>query len=165
MYGSSDASASVLRASADHLPLTPLPAVSSDSKSAHTIQHSKPHRVPLGGDADRCGRDVQPHVIGVSAGPFHAAVVTAAGDVCVSFLVLALALDDLNTARRYTWGSGFTGQLALGRRDNAVWPQVVKTSLYSRSLHSLRIDQVACGGAHTLMRFDDGTVASCGCDK
>jgi hypothetical protein len=66
---------------------------------------------------------------------------------------------------RYTWGSGFAGQLASGRRDNAVWPQVVKTSVYSRSLHSLRVDQVACGGAHTLMRFDDGTVASCGCDK
>jgi alpha-tubulin suppressor-like RCC1 family protein len=46
-----------------------------------------------------------------------------------------------------------------------VWPQVVKASVYSRALHSLRVDQVACGGAHTLMRFDDGTVASCGCDR
>jgi hypothetical protein len=56
--------------------------VSSDSKSSHPIQHSKPHRVPLGGDPDRF---VQPHVIGVSAGPYHAAVVTATGDVYAKF--------------------------------------------------------------------------------
>ena len=136
------------------------PPVSSDSKSFQSIQHSKPHRVPLGGDPDRF---VQPHIIGVSAGPYHAAVVTATGDVCVHFFPFPAA--NCNFQRRYTWGSGFAGQLASGRRDNAVWPQVVKASVYSRSLHSLRVDQVACGGAHTLMRFDDGTVASCGCDR
>ena len=69
-----------------------------------------------------------------------------------------------NTLCRYTWGSGFTGQLASGRKDNCGWPKVVKASVYIRSLFSVRVDQVACGGAHTLFRFHDGTVASCGCD-
>jgi hypothetical protein len=57
----------------------------SNDSNMHAIQHSKPYRVPLGGDPVHC---IQPHVVSVSAGPFHAAIVTCAGDVYASVSIL-----------------------------------------------------------------------------
>lgn len=102
------------------------PPVSSDSKSSHPIQHSKPHRVPLGGDPDRF---VQPHVIGVSAGPYHAAVVTATGDVYAKFHFSALQtvthfLDTPGEAALLVNWLQVAGTMQFGRR----WSKPVCTA-------------------------------------
>jgi hypothetical protein len=57
---------------------------SSDS-NMHAVPCYKPSLVPLGGDQ---AHYIQPHVVSVSAGPFHAAIVTCSGDVYASVSIL-----------------------------------------------------------------------------
>lgn len=59
-----------------------------------------------------------------------------------------------------TCGNGDFGR--LGHGINACHSIDIPRHVLSRTLEGLRVDQVACGGSHTLVRATDGTVLSFG---
>ncbi|CAK3827328.1 Hypothetical predicted protein [Lecanosticta acicola] len=58
----------------------------------------------------------------------------------------------------YALGSNGRGQLGMGHQEDTSTPQEVKTHAPIRS----RIKGIACGGNHTIVLFEDGTIASTG---
>lgn len=64
----------------------------------------------------------------------------------------------LATRLLLTCGNGDFGRLGLSTRHSVDIP----THVQSTSLDGLRVDQVACGGSHTLVLTTDGTVLSFG---
>ena len=73
----------------------------------------------------------------VSSGDQHAAVLCKSGKV-------------------YTWGSGRSGALGHGKREDLTLPQPVE------ALEGLEVASVHCGAMHTLVVTKAGEVYSCG---